>query len=508
MWCKRVAVALSALSLSGVAMAQDEGKVDDNAAAKTETATPEPLHVERDGSLELRGETLDYRTVASETYLKDDKGEPRAAIFSVAYIAEGTEDPAKRPVAFIFNGGPGSSSVWLHMGAFGPMRVDWPYGINDDGAPPYGLVPNDGSLLDVADMVFIDPVGTGYSRALGETEPKEFFGIDKDADSIAEFIRIWLTENKRWASPRYLVGESYGTTRAAALAAKLQDRYDDVTLNGVILISAVLDFDLAGGKMSGVGLLPTQAAIAWYHDKVDKSEWDGDFEAFIDEARDFAANRYAPVVLLGQKADKKVIEAVRTEMSRFTGLSTDYLSRARLNVGVQPFMKELRRDEGLVVGRLDGRFTGKDANDLEATPEADPSFYAFDGVYTSLVNDYFSRILDLGMDRQYKILPFDVSPNWNYDGDENELWTPRPNVATGLGRAMRQNSDMKVLFATGYYDQATPFFAAEMSLAEAGIPQDRIVSHYYKGGHMMYLEKDKLLDLADDIRDFIGPGQE
>ncbi|MBB4657848.1 S10 family peptidase [Parvularcula dongshanensis] len=484
------------------AEAQEKGADEAPGKAAPAAETP-PQRFESEGEVSLGGRTVAYRAVAGETYLRAEDGTPRAAIFSVTYTQTEDTDPAERPVIFVFNGGPGSASLWLHLGAFGPKRIDWPYGIGDDGSPPYPLVDNEGCLLDVADLVFIDPVGTGYSRALGETKPEAFWGVKNDAASIGEFIRRWLTEHHRWASPRYLAGESYGTTRAAAVAEELTAGYDDVTLNGIVLISSILDFELADGKLSGVGLLPTEAAIAWYHGKVDKDAWGGDFERFMSEARSFAANDLAPVLLLGQGAPEEAVSEVTARMAAFTGLSEDYLRRADLEVGVFRFMKELRRDDGLVVGRLDGRFTGEDSDRVGETAEADPSFYAIDGAYSSAVNDYLTRTLGVTIDRQYQVLSGAVGQGWKAQEPQNELWSGYVDVGPGLARAMRENDEMRVLLAAGYYDLATPMFAAEMSMSAYGMPQDRIVTRYFEGGHMMYLEDEPHRQLSDDVRAFV-----
>ncbi|MEM9234690.1 MAG: peptidase S10, partial [Pseudomonadota bacterium] len=345
---------------------------------------------------------------------------------------------------------------------------------------------------------------TGFSRALGDQDAKEFFGVEEDADVVGRFIRRWLTENERWASPKYLAGESYGTTRAGALVSNLTGRYNDVALNGVILVSAILDFETARGDLGTVGLLPTQAAIAWHHEKVDRDRWDNDFEDFLDDARNFAARELGPALMLGQGLPDTEHREVIREFSQYTGLSEDYLRRARMRVDVGRFMKELLRDEGLTVGRFDGRYTGVDSDDVGETAEADPSGYAMDSAYTGAMNDYLTRTLGVKMDRDYEVLSYDVNRSWkpgvSGGGSTGPGYT---DVVPDLARGMRQNSEMRVLLASGYYDLATPFFAAEMSLQQPGVPQDRVERTYYPAGHMMYLHEPSLIQLGEDVRAFV-----
>ncbi|NIM01862.1 MAG: peptidase S10, partial [Acidobacteria bacterium] len=329
------------------------------------------------------GAMVKYIATAGETYLKDEDGKPKASIFSIAYVQDGVTDPTKRPVTFLWNGGPGSSSVWLHMGAFGPKRVVVPSDAKDDGAPPFLMEDNPLTILDVTDLVFVDPVGTGYSRPLGEHEGKEFWGVSEDAQSVAEFIRSWITTNKRWASPKYIGGESYGTTRSAAVIHELEGRFDDVAVNGLILISTVMDFYTSGfqtgNELGYITYLPTMAATAAYHGKVDPPP--ADLKAFLEEAREFAVEEYAPALLRGNTLPDDERARIRKRLSYFTGISEDYFRLSDLRITDRRFYKELLRDEGLVVGRLDGRFTGRDMDDAGETPESDPSFYGIDGAY-------------------------------------------------------------------------------------------------------------------------------
>ena len=446
------------------------------------------------------GKRISYTATAGETFLKSEDGTPRAAIFSTSYVKE-PRDP-NRPVTFLFNGGPGSGSVWLHMGAFGPKRVAIPSDGTDDGGPPYPILDNPDSLLDVTDIVFIDPVGTGFSHALGKTEPTEFWGVTKDAQSVAQFIRLWLNENGRWNSPKFLGGESYGTTRSAAVVNQLEGAYNDVSLNGVILISTVLDFgagaDTPGNELTYVMNLPSMAATALYHGKAQASST----EAFVEEARQYAIGPYASALLKGQNLGAAERAAVRSELARFTGLSEAYLEQADLRVTPSRFYKELLRDRGLTVGRLDSRYTGRDYDNAGEEPDNDPSFYGIDAGYTAAINAFVRGPLGYETDRSYVTIG-SVGPwEWNIGGgrDTNAYL----NVTPYLGRALRENSDLRIFVGQGYYDFATPFFAAEYALSRTGIPQDRIEYRYYDSGHMMYVRDEDRMKLSRDIRDFIS----
>jgi carboxypeptidase C (cathepsin A) len=496
-----MALALLALAATMPAVAQEAPKTEKSEKAEKAKEVPPPVVSVTRHSGKFGGQTVSYKAITGETYLKDKDGEPTAAIFSTSYIKEG-RDP-NRPVTFLFNGGPGSGSLWLHMGAFGPKRVVIPSDARDDAAPPYPIVDNVHSLLDVTDLVFIDPVGTGFSRALGKTEPKSFWGVTADAKSVAEFIRIWLRENGRWNAPKFLGGESYGTTRSAAVVRELEGTYNDVALNGVLLISTILDFgaqaEVPGNEMTYVVNMPSMAATAWYHKAL--AEQPPALEPFLQQARDFAIGEYASALLKGSKLPAAERAAVRAKLSRFTGLSEAYLERADLRVTPGRFYKELLRDRGLTVGRLDTRYTGRDYDSAGEEPDNDPSFYGIDGAYTAAMNAYVRDTLGLKMDREYVTIGGISSPwDWNIGGSDSTYYR---NVAPYLGKAMRENSALRVFVGQGYYDMATPFFGAEYSLTRTGIPTDRVTYSYYDAGHMMYVRDADLAKLSNDIRAFI-----
>jgi carboxypeptidase C (cathepsin A) len=483
---------------------------DSKPAAKAEksdkpaAAIPDPVRSVTRHSGTFGGTRVAYRAIAGDTYLKDKDGKPLASITSYSYIKEGPVDP-NRPVTFLWNGGPGSGSLWLHMGAFGPRRVVVPGDARDDGAPPFPIVDNPDSLLDVTDIVFIDPVGTGFSRTLGDTDPKNYWGVTQDAKSMADFIRLWLNEHGRWNAPKYIGGESYGTTRSAAVIRELEGTYTDVSINGIILISSILDFsqaaDAPGNELGYVTNLPTMAATAWYHNKV--ADRPATVEAFAAEARAFAIGPYASALLKGNALTEQERQAILPQLSRFTGVSQTYLRQADLRLSPSRFYKELLRDRGLTVGRLDTRYTGVDYDAAGERPDNDPSFYGIDGAYTAAMNQWSREGLKYSPDLTYSAIGGTRDWDWNIAGG------PRGgsgylNVAPWIGKAMRENSGLRVLVAQGYYDFATPFYGAEYSLNRTGIPTDgRIKWHYYEAGHMMYVRDEDLRKLSTDIRAFI-----
>ncbi|MFD1612801.1 S10 family peptidase [Sphingomonas tabacisoli] len=490
---------LAAAALLAVpALAQD--KKDEAKAERAAADIPPPQVVVSHHSGVFGGQKINYTATAGEIYLKAEDGTPKAAINYYSYVKE-PRDPS-RPVTFLFNGGPGSGSVWLHMGAFGPKRVAIPSDAHDDGAPPYPLLDNPDCLLDVTDIVFIDPVGTGFSHALGKTEPKDYWGVTKDAKSINQAIRLWLNDNGRWNSPKFLGGESYGTTRSAAVAHELEGSYNDVALNGIILISTILDFgaqaEVEGNDMPYVVALPSMAAVAWYHDKVPNKP--ATVAQFVAEAKAFAAGEYATALMKGQALSGPERDAIRQKLARYTGLSEQFVERTDLRVSPNRFWKELLRDRGLVVGRLDSRYLGKDRDNAGEGFDNDPSFYGIDGGYTAAINAYVRDTLGFKSDRSYVTIG-SVQP-WDWDLGNGDA-TYYKSVAPYIGQALRENSGLRVFVGQGYYDFATPFFGAEYALSRTGFPQDRIQFHYYDAGHMMYVRDEDRHKLANDIKTFI-----
>ncbi|MDN3644834.1 peptidase S10 [Pontixanthobacter aestiaquae] len=473
----------------------------DKAEKKAEMPSVEPQVRTRDFTGTFGGVRVPYTATIGETVLTSDDGKPEAVIVTTSYVKNPRD--TSRPVFFIYNGGPGSGSVWLQMGAWGPKRVAIPSDARDDGAPPYPILDNPESLLDVADLIFIDPPGTGFSYLTEGTDKKKYFGLQEDARAVAQVIRRWINDNGRWNSPKYLGGESYGTTRTAMVVRELEGgTYNDVALNGLILVSTILDFaarePTPGNEMAYIMTLPNMAAAAYYHGKVEAPS----VEAIAEEARQFAIGPYASALLKGQDLPAEERATVRRELARLTGLSERYLDQAELRVTSQRFYKELLRDRGLTIGRLDARYTGKDYDNAGETPDADPSFYGIDAGYTAAINAWSRESLGFETKREYQSIG-SVGQYWNWSLGSGWNRNAYLNVAPFIGQAMRQNSQLRLFNAQGWYDFATPFFGAEYSLNRVGIPQDRVTLAYYDAGHMMYIRDEDRRKLSDDVRAFI-----
>lgn len=503
----RFLAVLAAVSISAFAIptiAQDAPKPD---AVKADAAKPAPAPPvaqsrTRDLVGTFGGQRINYRVTMADTILSTDDGKAEAVIVTTSYVKTPT-DPS-RPVFFVYNGGPGSGSVWLQMGAFGPKRVAIPSDARDDGAPPYPLLDNPDSLLDVADLVFIDPPGTGFSYLTQGTDPKKYYGLKQDGRAVAQVIRRWLNDNGRWNSPKYLGGESYGTSRTAMVVDELEGgTYNDVAFNGLILISTILDFagrePTPGNEMAYVVALPNMATAAHYHGKAQAPS----VAAIAEEARRFAIGPYATALLKGQDLPAEERASVRRELARLTGLSETYLEQADLRVTDQRFYKELLRDRGLTVGRLDSRYTGRDFDNAGETPDADPSFYGIDGGYTAAINSWTRETLGYQTTREYQSIGSEPGRQWDWSLGTGWGRNAYLNIAPLIGRALRQNSQLRVFNAQGWYDFATPFFGAEYSLKRTGIPQDRITWKYYDAGHMMYIRDEDRAKLSADLRAFI-----
>lgn len=459
-------------------------------------------------SIVIGGETLHYTVTTGTIVLKDEtdreqdyEGEkPKAQFFFVSYTKDGIDDPAARPLTFSFNGGPGSSSVWLHLGLLGPRRVV----MTDEGGlpkPPYQLVDNEFSLLDKTDLVFIDPVGTGYSRPADGEKAKQFHGFTKDIQSVGDFIRLYTTRYNRWLSPKFLIGESYGTTRASGLSGYLQERHG-LYLNGIMLVSTVLDFStiefMPGNELPYVLFLPTYAATAWYHDALKVHQ---PLQTLLSEVEQFAVDEYAPALLKGDSLEKDERAALLRKLARYTGLSTDYLDRSNLRVPDFRFFKELLRGRGRTVGRLDSRFLGIDRDTLGEGTTNDPSFTNIIGPYTAGFYDYIRRELNFEKDIPYEIITGSVHP-WSYAEHENRY------VYTGetLRQAMTANPHLKVFIANGYYDLATPYFATEYVFNHLSLDESlrgNLSMAYYEAGHMMYIHLPALEQMKRDLAEFI-----
>lgn len=454
------------------------------------------------GSVTIGGKAVNYTATAGTMLFNEEFGDPQASIFYVSYMRDEVKDISSRPLAFCFNGGPGSSSVWLHMGVLGPRRVQ----LNDDGSlppPPFGLVDNEYSLLDQCDLVFIDPVSTGFSRPAPETDKSKFHGVKEDIRSVGEFIRLFCTRNNRWASPKFLIGESYGTTRAAGLSSHLQGKLG-MYLNGIVLVSAVLDFQTLrfnlGNDLPYVMFLPSFAATAWYHDVLDKSRW-GSLDELLKEVENFATERYSVALLRGDELTEDDRRETVRELAGLTGLSEQFVERSNLRVTMPAFGKELLRSRGKTVGRYDSRLTGIDRTIAGSRPDYDASYAATQGPFTAALNHYVRAELKFESDLPYEILTGRVYP-WNYGDWQNNYL----NVSENLRQAMTQNPYLKVFAANGYYDLATPYFATEYTFSHLGLDKslrDNVSMGYYEAGHMMYIHLPSLARLKTDMAAFI-----
>jgi carboxypeptidase C (cathepsin A) len=498
-----------------LAAAQKQAK-ESAPAAETKKAeakpTPEPPVPKEESSvtehtIRIAGQTIPYKATASTILLKNDKSDPIASIFSIAYVRTDVKNSAKRPVAFIYNGGPGSASLWLHMGAFGPRRV-----ITESAAPtgpaPYQLVDNDSCLLDKADLVFIDPVGTGFSRAVGKGKNKDFWGVDQDVKSLAQFLGTWVNRNNRWNSPKFLIGESYGTFRSVALANYLQ-AHDGMYINGIVLISSVLNINTlefnTADDMPYIFYLPSYAASAWYY-KTLKNRAD-DLNTFLNDARAFAANEYAAALMKGANLSDAEKAGVAKKLSAFTGLSEEYLINANLRVKLSQFEAELERSRKLTVGRYDSRYSGPTYDLLTEHAEYDPSYIAVNGAFTAAINKYLREDLKFSPELTYETLSYEVNRHWDWKHNPGRDGDPSvPSVNDDLVQAVLSNASLQVEVENGYFDLATPFFATEYTMDHLGLPpklRSRIHLDYYASGHMIYLNEEELPRLKKNVANFI-----
>ena len=491
-------------------MAETKESTKSEDKKKEEKKVPQDNLVETRHTLVIDGKPIKYTVTAGTLVLKEEtadrekesEGEkPRAQIFFIAYTLDGVRDRSKRPVTFSFNGGPGSSSVWLHMGLLGPRRVVQEF----DGAlprPPFRLADNEFSLLAETDLVFIDPVSTGYSRAVEGEKPVEYHGFKKDIESVGDFIRLYTTRYKRWLSPKFLAGESYGTTRAAGLSGYLFDRHG-MMLNGIMLISSILDFATCdftdGNDLPYMLYLPGYAAAAWYHNALKIKHLP--LQELLREVEQFALGDYAAALLKGDRLTPEERMVIAEKLARFTGLPRTFIERSNLRIKDQHFFKELLRERGLTVGRLDSRLTGIDRSGVTETPEYDPLLTDVMGPYAAGFYDYVRAELKFEADIPYEILSAKVHP-WSFKEFEGQPIY----VAETLRKAMTVNPHLKVFVANGYYDLGTPYFATEYTFSHLGLNpalRDNIRMAYYEAGHMMYIHLPSLEALKSDLADFI-----
>ncbi|MCH1921219.1 serine carboxypeptidase [Shewanella sp. A3A] len=448
----------------------------------------------------FHGKTVNYMATVSNMHLYNDHGDVIADAVTTAYVANSKEN---RPVTFVFNGGPGSASIWLHMGLFGPKIVSVPSDAKDAGNAPYTLQDNPLSPLDKTDLVFIDPIGTGFSKLAGKGTAADVWGLEEDAKSVSQIVKRWVAQNNRWNSAKYIASESYGTTRAAAMQPYLDDRANPMRMNGLILISQALDYTgstpAPNNLIAYVTYLPTMAATAWYHGKIDQSSIS--VQTLVEQAKSFAVDTYLPALFKGSLLPKAEFDAIADKLAYFTGLPVEIIKRANLRVEAGRHVKLLLADQGLTVGRLDSRYQNDELDDLDVRPHYDAASVAISSAYNTALRHYLANDLQVNWSREYVVSSSEVNRNWVYDrnGSSEPSYV---NSAYSLSEEMRKNPSMHILLASGYYDYATPFFDAEYTFARYGIDLSRVTRTYYESGHMIYLHQPDFEQLAEDIQQF------
>ena len=461
-------------------------------------------------SIKIDNKLISYTATAGTLILKNEKDEPIASFGYTAYTKEGETDAAKRPVTFSYNGGPGSSSMWLHMGVMGPRRVV----VNDplpNGPAPYKVEDNIYSILDVSDIVMMDPIGTGISRAAGKAKNTDFWGVDQDIKSVSQFIKSYTNENERWNSPKFLLGESYGTFRSAGVADYLQQNFG-ISVNGVVLVSNVLDIRTLsfqpGDDLSYVVNFPTYAATSWYHNKL--SNKPSNLDAFLKEVRTFSFGEYMAALTKGDQLPADEKDNILTKLVTYTGLSKDYWDKANLRVNQPQFSQELLRNSGLAVGRLDSRYKGISQNLLSEYAFNDPQSSDISPAFISAFMNYYTTELKVSKEKNYHISAYSL-PDFKWDwkhvrsqglfGDAST-----PNTGPDLLNAMSNNPKMKVLVMNGIYDLATPFGGTEYAFDHMGLDKKlkgNIIMKYYEAGHMMYIHNESAAKFKKDVVEFI-----
>ena len=480
-------------------VAEDKITPEDIATAPIHETARNTHHVWSAG-----GRTIPYTATAGTLTLRDDEGKPIASMFYVAYVADHAKGDATRPVTFFYNGGPGSSTLWLHMGSLGPVRIrtDSPQSTHN---APFDLGSNESSLIDKSDLVFLDAVGTGFSRPLGDTKITDFWGVDQDLDAFSRGIARYITLNGRWNSPKFLFGESYGTTRSAGLSYMLQDR--GIQLNGVSLLSSILNYGIRqpGYDQTYIAYLPSYAAAAWYHNRLQNRP--AELAPYLAQVREWARGPYASALAKGQDLSPQERDAVARQMAAYTGLPVQFLINSNLRVDLGRFRAELLRDQGQVLGRYDSRFTGYATDAGMENAEFDPSDTGITGAFVAAFQSYLADQLDYHSELTYRPTYYNRELHWDFKHKAPGSNYPQSevDVAVDLGAAMRQNPHLKVESLNGWYDMATPFFGTEYDLAHMELPpalQPNLSFHYYPSGHMVYLNPDALKSLKADVSRF------
>jgi carboxypeptidase C (cathepsin A) len=492
----------------GVARADEGGDKDKGDKAKAPAEVPAPHSFVTQHHLQAGGTDLAYTATAEDVYLKDSDGKPTADFFTISYTKNGVTHAEDRPLTFVFNGGPGSASLWLHLGLVGPRTVDIPSDAGDPGAPPYRLKDNPWTILRATDVVFVDPVGTGFSKAMGEKKDKDFWGYDEDADSVAEFIRTFITVHNRWSSPKYILGESYGGIRSAMLVPRLQSRLN-IGLNGVILISpainmGTLPFFVGGNDLPFATDLPALAAVAYYHKKLPDA-WPSQ-QALLDEVEKFASGEYLEALFKGDAISAEEKDRIADKLHRYTGLAKQYILNGNLRIYMPRFAKELLRDEGKSIGGLDGRYAQDEIDGTADHPESDPFDAKTGPIYVADFQSYLRNDLQVDLSQRYVPGNEEAGQNWKRPSRDN-AFAGYVDVTGGLAQGTKDNEALRIFCAAGYHDMTTSYFATEYMLHHSQIDPQRMTIKVYPGGHMMYLHQPSLQALSNDIVGFIQAAQ-
>ena len=497
----RMIVVFLFLTCSTFVSASDKSETTDAAPV------PEAKVFTTQHEMNLAGKTVKYTATAGKMLMKNKQGEPVALMGYTAYVASGKQS-GKRPLMFAYNGGPGSASIWLHMGILGPQRaVAMDAGFSSNG--PFRHVDNDFSIIDEVDLVMIDPVGTGFSKPVGEGKGEDFWGVDQDIRSVSDFIVQYVTENGRWASPKFILGESYGGMRSGGVAWRLLTEHN-LALNGVVLVSPFMTmttgFSGMGIDLPHVMFLPTFAASAWYHDALaDKPE---NLEAFMEEVEQFSLQEYAPALLMGQRLPDQQRQQVIARLSRYTGLSEDYWNSANLRISEAQFTKELLRNRAETVGRVDSRFKGDTINLLGERAFYDPFGSAIGPPFLAAFMDYYRSDLNVKTDQEY-VVSGKLWMHWDWGHAQPDLGgfkAPFPNTLVDLSLTMKQNPNMKVLYQQGYFDLATPHLATEYYIDHMDITpalRENVSLKMYEAGHMMYIHEPSMAKYKKDLAEFV-----
>lgn len=490
-------VAVAAVAALGLLMACHSVIAADN--------VPMPREFKKSQSAVIGQQRLRYTVIAGETFLTDGNGAPQASLFSFSYMKDAPDaERVSRPVLFCFNGGPGSSSVWLHLGTFGPRRMRMPDAVHPPTTPPFELEDNPHWILDVADVVMIDPIGTGFSRVLGSGKLEQFVGQEADALATTQFIETWLRKHGRWSSPKFLVGESYGTIRAARVAKLLMGgatssagRLSAITLDGIVLLGQgiVLPTD---AELNYVLLLPSYAASAWYHGKIDRRE--RSLDEWVKQAQEFANQDYRSALFAGDRLDVAERNRIARAMASLIGVPEQELLERNLRIDMNDFRRLLLKSDGLEIGAYDARYTlpARRSEPVDVVGD-DPAMGQYTPVFAGAINSYLRGELGVSIDDRYELISFDVFNKWQAPGKAALASSPAQDLET----AMRRNQRLRVFVGTGHFDLVTTAGNADYQFAHMGLPQPRVTLRTYASGHMPYLGDESARQLANDLRKFI-----